>query len=444
MSTDADAPPSRARNPLPEGTLAVGGGLLIAGVTAYLFQIFVARAVGKVQFAAFTALWLSAFSIGPGFFLPLEQEVSRAVAARRARGLGGAPVIRRAALAGAVLVLILVAGTLIAAAPIQRELFDHDTELLIGLLLTITGYFAAHLTRGTLSGNGRFVAYGTLVGAEGAARLLGCIALVVLGTHEAGPFGLFVGVAPIVAVILVMLHERDLMTPGPESPWSELSSRLGYLLIGAVMAQVLVNAAPLTAKVLAHGHAQNEVVGRFAAGFIIARVPVFLFQAVQASLLPKLAGLAGARRHADFRLLLKRLVVVVSSVAVLGAVGGLTIGPWALHVLFGSKYTLSRSDLGYLAGANGAFMLGLTLAQALIALHGHGRAAAGWVSGLATFAIVTALGHELLPRVERGFLAGSLAAVAVMGVLIVGRLRHPDEHDLEAFVDALEHEFVEP
>jgi O-antigen/teichoic acid export membrane protein len=444
MTTEPPAAPTRSRNPLPEGTLAVGAGLLVAGITAYLFQIFVAREVGKVQFAAFTALWLSAFSIGPGFFLPLEQEVGRALAARHARGLGGGPVIKRAALAGAVLAVILVAGALAAAAPLERELFDHDGLLLVGLILTIVGYFAAHLTRGALSGNGRFVAYGTLVGAEGSVRLLGCIALLILGAHTAGPFGVFVGIAPIFAVGLVLSRERGLLTPGPDAPWSELSSALGYLLLGAVMAQILVNAAPLTAKVLAHGRAQNEIVGRFAAGFIIARVPVFLFQAVQAALLPKLAGLAGARRHADFRTLLMRLVIAVGSVAVIGTVGGLTLGPSALHLLFGSKYTLSRTDLGYLAGANGAFMLGLTLAQALIALGGHARAAAGWVLGIVAFVVVTALGSSLLTRVEQGFLAGTLTAVVVMGVLIIDLLRRPHTEDVAAFVDAVEHEYVEP
>jgi len=440
----AASEPARTKNPLPEGTLAVGAGLLVAGITAYLFQVLVARQVGRVEFAAFTALWLSAFSIGPGFFLPLEQEVGRALAARRARGVGGAPVVKRAALAGAVLAVVLVAGSLVAAAPIQRELFDHNAMLLAGLLFTIVGYFAAHLTRGTLSGSGRFAAYGSLVGIEGAARLAGCIVLLIVGTHDPGPFGLFVGIAPLAAVGAVMVRERGLLQPGPEAPWSELSSALDYLLVGAVMAQILVNAAPLTAKVLAHGHRQNEIVGRFAAGFIIARVPVFLFQAVQASLLPKLAGLAGARRHADFRALFFRLSAVVAAVAIAGTIGGLTLGPTALHILFGSKYKLSRGDLGYLAGANGAFMLALTLAQALIALRGHARAAIGWVCGIVMFGIVTALGTSLLPRVEQGFLAGSLSAVIVMSVLMAGRLRQSRDDDVDAFVDAVEHEFVEP
>jgi len=439
----ADEP--RVRNPLPEGTLAIGVGLLVAGVTAYLFQVSVAREVGKVRFAAFTALWLSAFSIGPGFFLPLEQEVGRALAARRARGVGGGPLVRRAALAGAALALILVIGSLAAAAPLNRELFDHDSLLLVGLILTIVGYFGAHLTRGALSGNGRFAAYGALVGLEGVLRLAGCVVLLIVGARAAGPYGLFVGIAPIAAVVGIVAWQRNgLLQPGPDAPWSELSSALGYLLVGAVLAQVLINAAPLTAKVLAHGTRQNEAVGRFAAGFIIARIPVFLFQAVQAALLPKLAGLAGARQHRDFRSLLYRLLGAVGAIAVIGTVGGLTVGPAALRLVFGAKYNLSRADLGYLAASNGAFMLGLTLAQALIALEGHARAAVGWITGMATFVVVTVLGHTLLPRVERGFLAGTFAAVLVMALMLTRQLRRHAVEDVTALVDALEREYVEP
>ena len=79
---------TRDSNPLPEGTFAVGVGLLVAGVTACGFLVVSARALGKTEYAPLSVLWSLVFLAGPGFFLPLEQEVSRALAARRARGEG--------------------------------------------------------------------------------------------------------------------------------------------------------------------------------------------------------------------------------------------------------------------------------------------------------------------------------------------------------------------
>ena len=89
--------------PVPEGTYAVGLGLMISGITAYGFQILAFRALPKPEYAALNGLWVFVFVVAPGFFLPLEQEVGRAVADRRAAALGGGPVVKQAAFAGSAL-----------------------------------------------------------------------------------------------------------------------------------------------------------------------------------------------------------------------------------------------------------------------------------------------------------------------------------------------------
>jgi hypothetical protein len=86
--------------PVPEGTYAVGLGLLISGITAYGFQILAFKGLTKSEYAALNGLWILVFVVAPGFFLPLEQEVGRAVADRRSRDIGGGPVVRKAAFAG--------------------------------------------------------------------------------------------------------------------------------------------------------------------------------------------------------------------------------------------------------------------------------------------------------------------------------------------------------
>ncbi len=76
-----------------------------------------------------------------------------------------------------------------------------------------------------------------------------------------------------------------------------------------------------------------------------------------------------------------------------------------------------------LAGATAAYMLAMTMAQALIALSGYARVATGWLAGVAAFAVVTALGSDLLVRVETGLLAGSVVAAAAMAALLTPLLR---------------------
>src|SRR5256886_4870223 len=137
-------------NPLPEGTLAVGAGLIVSGVTSYGFRAISARALGPERYAPLGVLWALTYVVCPGVFLPLEQEVGRALSSRRAKGLGGGPLIHRAALAGGVAAPGLIAVTaatralsppppfhpkgLPLAAPIGAPARDYGGFLLPGVL----------------------------------------------------------------------------------------------------------------------------------------------------------------------------------------------------------------------------------------------------------------------------------------------------------------------
>ena len=72
--------PATTRTPLPEGTLPVGVALLIAGVATYAFFKIGTWAVGGAdEFKPISSLWFATFALAPGFFLPLEQELGRAL-----------------------------------------------------------------------------------------------------------------------------------------------------------------------------------------------------------------------------------------------------------------------------------------------------------------------------------------------------------------------------
>ncbi len=403
----------RRRNPLPEGAASVGVGLGVLGLTSYGFLVISGRVLGPVQIAPVSSLWAIVFTAGPGVFLPLEQEVSRLVASRSARGVGARPVVRRIGAIGAAAAGLLVIAGIATASLTVGPLFQGQELLLVGLLLAVVGFAGEHLLRGVLSGVGRFGRYGMVLAAEGVVRLVACGMLAVLGVAAAGPYGVVLGAAPL-GSWLVGVRRGGWLRPGPAVGWSEVSGALGWLLGGSVLSQGLANAALLAAPLLA-GAGEQAVVGAFLASFVVARVPLFVFSAVQAALLPHLSRLAGQGQLEAFRSSLRRLIALVAGIGIAGAVAAFAFGPWVVRVLFGSAFELERMDLFLLAAGAGAYMVALAYAQAVIALGEHARAAAGFGLGLlvsvAGFAIET---DRLALRLEIGFLMGSVAAAAAM------------------------------
>jgi O-antigen/teichoic acid export membrane protein len=435
-----------AKKAVPEGTFAVGIGLAVTGLTTYGFFVAAARGLSARDYAAVIGgLWPLVFVVAPGCFLPLEQEVGRALAHRRAIGIGGAPVVRRAAIAAAWGTGGLVVISLALGGVLTDTLFKDNAGLVLCFAIALITYAFQHLTRGTLSGNGRFGPYGVILGAEGCIRFVPSIVLWFAGVTNPIPYGLCLAIPPVLASLFALRGERGLLKPGPEAPWSELSSNLAYLLTGSVLAQGLGYAPTLVATVLA-SDTQDRAVAAFVSGFLLARVPIILFQAVQAALLPKLARLAGAGQHEDFKNGLRKLVLIVVGVGVIGVLGGLTLGPWAVELFFAK--TIDRSDLALLAAGSGLFILALTLAQALIALMGHAKATFAWGVGIAAGAITlvaTSVANvELFLRVELSYIFASGACTAVMAVLLARQIvAGVPAESVERLFDAIEHEPLE-
>ena len=420
---------------LPEGTLAVGLGILASGLGSYGFLVLSGRALGPQRYGALSVLWALIFLAGPGFFFPLEQEVSRALAARRVVGLGGRPLVIRAAMAGGIMALALLAAIWAGANSLLEHLFDGQSLLLIGFAISLMSYFVQHTVRGVLSGTGRFGAFGGVVAADGLLRFGGAVVLLVLGVKVAGPYGLVLGLAPILACAVALRGLRGWGGDGPAAPWGELSSALGFLLAGAVLAQFLVNAGPVAVKLFS-GPNQDAAAGRFLAGLVVARVPLTLFQAVQVALLPKLSALAGSGARAEFRHGIRRIVLTVGVFGALVTAGAYATGPWFVRTFFGAGFVLGRVDLAYLAGGSAAYMLALSMAQALIALSAYAKAALGWLAGVVVFIAVVAARSGLLAGVEAGYLWGSLVAAAGMSLMLFKSLTQVDAvpHAIDATV----------
>jgi O-antigen/teichoic acid export membrane protein len=424
------------RNPLPEGTLAVGAGLVISGLAIYGFFAVTGRVLSDDEFAPVSQVWFATFILAPGFFLPLEQEVGRALAHRRTLGQGTLPVVKRASVLALGLALI-VDLVLLALSPfLIDEFFGGKWGLVPALLLGFTAFGAMLFARGVLSGTGRFVSYGLVLGTDGIVRLLACLALAAAGIATAGPYALLVGLPALVGISVGLgtAHLRTSLHDGPEASWSELTPKLGWLLAASLPAAALINAGPIAANLLATD-GEESLVSNYSKGLFVARVPLFLFQAVQAALLPKLARLAAAGALIEFRVGFRKLLVVVIGTAIAGTIGAFVLGPWAVSLF---DATLDRGTITLLAMASGLYMIATAIAQAVIALRGHHQCAFGWIAALSTFVVVTAVAtHDLMLRVNLGLVAGSAVAVLWFALALRARIRAGAEPDKDSLMEAM-------
>lgn len=424
-----------SRIPLPEGTVPVGIGLFISGFTAYAFFKVGQLALGKEDFKPIVALWFTTFALVPGFFMPVEQELGRALAHRRALGYGGRPVVRRMIPLTAALVVALTLVIVVASRWLTSEMFEGHWIVTLSLGITICAYAPMHLARGIASGSGRFVAYGTIMGVDGAVRILACVLLWQLGVTSVGAYALSVAVSPIIAVAVVFARGQTKTDDGPPATYAEITPNLSWLVIGTIMAAALVNAGPLGVDFLANA-SDAEKVTAFGNGVLLSRVPLFLFQAVQAALLPRLARLAAKGDLAEFRSGFKLLLQVVTAVAVLGTAGSFLLGPPILRLVYDGG--LDRRTLTLLALASGMYMLALAVSQGVIALQGHKYVAAGWLSAMLSFLVVTAFStDDLFLRVELGLVAGSTVALAVFSYALRARIRVGAIPDAESMIDGI-------
>ncbi len=452
MQTRARRAVDSAASNIPDGTLAVGAGLLIGSVAAWAYQIFAEKKLSDSGYNAVNSLWILTFVITPGFFQPLEQEVARSMAHRREHGQGGGPVLWKAVRLGAALAAVtatIVLGVFIFVPNAIDQLFKKDVStanhwMLIGaLIVALMTYASAYLVRGALSGNGRFNNYGLMHGSEGITRVIAVVAIVASGHATPGLFGLALVLPPIVAVLVSLRGQKGLAAPGPEASYSELSTALAWLLSSSVMAQVLSYAPVFAAQILmGPGKEDQRLLAGFVTAMFLARVPLLMFQAVQAALLPKLAASAAAGRHDEFSAVLKRLFVLVLGIGVAGVIGALALGQPVGQRIFAKKWTLSSPELALLAAGAGAYIVAFTLAQGLIALKAYSKLTIGWAVGAIGFVSVMPFGSDVITRAQLAFLASSVLAAVTITALLFREMKTTTA-TVEDLLEVISHEPLE-
>jgi O-antigen/teichoic acid export membrane protein len=210
--------------------------------------------------------------------------------------------------------------------------------------------------------------------------------------------------------------------PGPAPPAGPAPrlalADLGHLVVGALCAQALLNAAPVLVSGAA-APAERPLAAAFVAAFTLVRLPLFVAVPLQSALIRPLAAVRASGDHGRQRRLLLQLAGLVAAGAAVAAVVGALAGPPVIALVFGPRYVLPGAAVAVLAAGSVVHLGLLVTSQALVAGSRHRDSAVSWVVGLAAAAVLFWVVPDLVAGAALAFAGGSAAALGwSAGVLL--------------------------
>jgi O-antigen/teichoic acid export membrane protein len=396
-------------------------GIAATGLFTFLYFAVASHVLGAEEYGEIALLWSILFVVLSVLYRPVEQLLSRTIADRRARGLHhGHPLRIPLALQGGIALTFLVVA-LAARAPLEDLLGSA------ALFWIFTGaalaYAASYFARGYFAGHQWFALYGGLVLFEALSRV--CFPLAVAAGVATGQTAVALGIlaAPLASLLVVpwaiARHSRlDAQAPPPDP--AELTLRAGggfALAVGGIQLgeQALLNGG----VIVADGVADAAVAGAVFNALLITRAPLQLFQAIQTSLLPHLAGLEATEGHEAFGRAIRVTVLAIAGFAGAVAFGLLAIGPWVMEVVFGDDTTYGRAGLMVVAVGMGLHLAAGTLNQAALARGRAAAAATAWLLVAAGFLVWMTLPvvDDVLLRAQIGYAGAAAVLCAVLYAL---------------------------
>ena len=409
---------------LPKGATEVALGLVVNGLATYVFLVIPARS-GRLDpdtYAVFSALWFAVFLLAPSLFFPLEQEVTRSVAARKNLGQPTG-VVRRA---GAKVLLVAGAGlalVLVALAPMLRDrLFDSETVVVIVLIVATLGHGAAHFVKGLLAGEGDYGDYGRMIAADGLIRALLVVVIIAVGIDTAAPYAVPVAIAVWISTGWAWRKLPPAEPGGDPLAATQVGRAVAVLAVAQLSVMILMNGMPLALGLLAEED-ESDLVGQLSAALVLARVPLFLFQAIQASLLPELTRFVAIGEIAEFRRRLLSIFAVIAGLSVIVVLGAALLAEPAMSIMFGDEFAVTSGQFAALAASSMLVMLGLVLGMGLIALSQHRSVALSWAAGAVAFVLTVWLVEGFVGRVLTAGLVGPAVALVALGTSLLLVLR---------------------
>jgi O-antigen/teichoic acid export membrane protein len=429
-ASSVSVPAAAPRSAYASGARVLSVGIATTGVVTFAYFALAAHALAPAQYTRISLLWSIMFVIVSVIYRPIEQLLSRTIAERRARGQSsGGTHLRVALLIQAAFAAAFLAAALAARNLLQDGVFDGSAELYWILVAGVLAYAASYFARGFLAGHQRFALYGALVFLEATSRV--CFALAVIVGLASGQSAVALGMAaaPFVSLVVVpaFFARRD---DPPADPAAVKASEGGLTLrrgagfalavFGVMVSeQTLLNAAVLT---VAGTSDDVALAGIVFSVLLIARAPLQLFQAVQGSLLPHLAGLQATAGATEFRRAIRVTVLASGAFGLAVALGLFAIGPEVVGRIFDIDRELPRAGLALVGLGMGLHLVAGTLNQAALARGQAPGASAAWLASAGAFVafMLSPLVGDQLLRAELGY-AGATALLSALLAIVYRR-----------------------
>jgi O-antigen/teichoic acid export membrane protein len=416
-------------------------GIASTGIFSFLYHALASRSLDSEAYGRISLMWSVMFVILSVIYRPIEQLLSRTIAERRARGLEGHP-LRVPATIQASFALVFLAIALALRPQITEHLYDGSSALYWMTVVGVLAYAGSYFARGWLAGHQRFGLYGGLVLLESTSRFLFALVAALGLTHGQSAIALGMAVAPFVSLCVVPFaltrlrsggetedprHEAQFLDAAMEGPaHAEIEEAVADLTIHhgtrfaiSVFAIMLAEQTLMNAAVLIVNASSGEALAGFVFNvLLIVRAPLQLFQAIQTSILPHLAGLEARESGEAFAKAIRVTVLAIAGFAGACALGLLAIGPWVMSTLLGDKgFSYERGGLALVAIGMGFHLIAGTLNQAALARRRAGLAAAAWLLCAALFVawMVSPIVSDEVLRVETGYFG---AAFLLSGLLL--------------------------
>jgi O-antigen/teichoic acid export membrane protein len=150
---------------------------------------------------------------------------------------------------------------------------------------------------------------------------------------------------------------------------------------------------------------------------LIVRAPLQLFQAIQTSILPHLAGLEARESPEEFHRAIRLTILVIGGFTAAVAIGLLAIGPPVMTALLGNKgFPYGRLGLAVVGLGMGLHLISGTLNQAALARGRSTLASAAWLASAALFIALVAT-HSISAEVTRVEVSYFVSTLVLCGLL---------------------------
>ncbi len=373
------------------------------------------RSMSPVEFSSFAVFWSFGYFLAATVGAPLEQELTRIVSYREAKGQSFDKDVRFAMK----LAVLLVGGAIFVGIAVvasgELGAIDASVLSLLTLILLVAGEVTGTVVRGVLAGTRSTMALAGLITSQSVLRtVLVVIAVGISAWDKSVWIAVSVAALTCLAFVPKALATRAEGREIPDRPGLARGGILRLVVAAPFSAVFSVGTPALAGLVATPG--DRAFIGDVLAALSLTSAPVLVAAALQSALMPSLVKSLVEGGPEDLHRTTRTIIMVVVGLSCIAAIANAIFGLTFLRLLFGPTPGVGRVPLVMMTFAAGLLFLSNLLAPVCIALRSHGAVTQAWATGAATMVCLIFIRGPIAQQVAVALLGG---AFMVSGTLVV-------------------------